>query len=178
MIRNSDGSVFNVSGSISQFDPTDTSEHSLFNQWDSEIISQGGSPIIYYEVLIQPSTVDPLYLEDRGKLWSPKGIQLYCFYEPKPDENIQGLFGIDSPTEMIFELNYRDVLQRIGHPPKVGSALFTPHKSQMWRIIQRNDGEFKLWGQLRLQLICQKFQGSITDNSSTINTPQVDFKIN
>lgn len=176
-IRNVDGTVYNPSGSLRNFNP-ESPEHDLFNQWDQEIIVQGGSPIFYYEVLIQPQTVDPLYLEDRGKLWCPKGIELWCLYEPQPNQNVQGLFGIDAPDEMIFEFNYRDVLKKVGHPPKVGSRLFTPHKNESWQIIQRNDGEFKMWGQLRLQLICQKFQESTTDNSKTINQPQPDFKIN
>jgi hypothetical protein len=79
---------------------------------------------------------------------------------------------------MIFEMNYRETLQKIGHVPKIGSRIFTPHKSESWVIVQRNDGEFKMWGQLRLQLICQKFQESTTDNSKTIQQPNVDFKIN
>jgi hypothetical protein len=79
MIRNTDGTPYQVSGSISQFDPNNP-EHDLFNQWDAELIATQ-SPIYYYEVMIQPQTVDPLYLEDRGKLWCPNGIQLFCFYE-------------------------------------------------------------------------------------------------
>lgn len=176
-IRNPDGSYYRAVGSIQQFDP-ENPEHNLFNQWDQEVIRQGGSPIFYYEVLIQPQTVDKLYLEDRGKLWSPVGVELWCFYEPKPNQNVQGLFGIDAPDEMIFELNYRECLQKIGHAPKIGSRLFTPHKRESWVVIQRNDDEFKMWGQLRLQLICQKFQESTTDNSKAINQPQPDFKIN
>lgn len=177
MIRNPDGSPYRVAGSIQQFDP-ENPEFNLFNLWDQEAIHQGGSPIFYYEVMIQPSTVDPLYLEDRGKLWSPVGIQLYCFYEPIANQNAQTAFGIDAPDEMIFELNYRETLQLVGHAPKVGSRLFTPHKRENWEIIQRNDGEFKMWGQLRLQLICRKFTESITDNSGVIQQPQPDFKIN
>lgn len=177
MIRNPDGSCFQLTGSLQQFDPQENPEIELFNNWDSEIIRQGGSPIFYYEVMIQPNTVDPLYVEDRGKIWSTHPVQLWCFYDPQPNQNAQGLFGIDAPDEMIFELNYRECLQRIGHPPKVGSRLFTPHKRESWEIIQRNDGEFKGWGQLRLQLICRKFQDSST-NSGVQVQPQVDFKLN
>jgi hypothetical protein len=176
-ITNPDGTPYNPVGQIQQFDP-ESPEHNLFNQWDQELIRQTGSPIYYYEVHIQPQTVHPLYLEDRGKLWSPKGIQLWCLYEPKASQNLQGLFGIDAPDEMIFELNYREVLQLCGHPPKIGSRLFTPHKRENWIIIQRNDDQFKMWGQLRLQLICQKFQESTTDNSKSMNQPQPDFKLN
>jgi hypothetical protein len=176
MIRNSDGSCYQLAGSIQQFDP-ENPEFNLFNLWDQEIIKQGGSPIFYYELMIQPQSVDPLYIEDRGKLWSTIPIQLYCFYDPQPNQNAQGMFGLDSPDEMVFEFNFRDVLNRVGHSPKVGSRLFTPHKGENWEVIQRNDGEFKLWGQLRLQLICRKFQESAT--TSGVNPqPKVDFKLN
>jgi hypothetical protein len=176
MIINSDGSCFQLTGSLQQFDPGNQ-EHDLFNIWDEEVIRQGGSPIFYYEVLIQPQTVDPLYVEDRGKLWAIKPIQLWCYYDPQPNQNAQGLFGIDAPDEMVFEFNYRDVLNRIGHAPKVGSRLFTPHKGENWEVIQRNDGEFKMWGQLRLQLICKKSQ--ISNTSTGVNPqPLTDFKLN
>jgi len=176
MIRNPDGSCYHLVGSIQQFDP-ENQEHNLFNLWDEEVIQQGGSPIFYYELLIQPNTVDPLYVEDRGKLWSTNGIKLWGFYDPQPNTNTQGLFGIDAPDEMVFEFNYRNVLNKIGHVPKVGSRLFTPHKGESWEIIQRNDGEFKMWGQLRLQLICRKFQESTT--TTGVNPqPMPDFKLN
>jgi hypothetical protein len=127
--------------------------------------------------MIQPQTVDPLYVEDRGKLWSPVPVQLYGFYEPQANQNAQGNFGIDAPDEMIFEFNFRDVLRRVGHAPKVGSRLYTPHKGENWEVIQRNDGEFKMWGQLRLQLICRKFQESGT-TTGVNSQPGVDFKLN
>lgn len=178
MILNPDGTPFKLTGSLQQFDPgNENPETALFNSWDEEVIRQGGSPIYYYEVMIQPNTVDPLYIEDRGKLWSIHPVELWCFYEPQPNRNEQGLFGIDGPDEMIFEFNYRDVLKRVGHPPKIGSKLFTPHKGEHWEIIQRNDGEYKGWGQLRLQLICKKFQDSAT-NSGIQAKPSVDFKLN
>lgn len=176
-LTNPDGTPYSVVGSIQSFDP-ENPEHDLFNLWDQEVIRQGGSPIYYYECLVQPQTVDPLYLEDRGKLFSPVGTELWCFYEPVANQNAQGAFGIDAPDEMIFELNYREVLNKIGHPPKVGSRLFTPHKRESWIIIQRNDAEFKMWGQLRLQLICQKWTENRTDNSGLSKQPQPDFKIN
>jgi hypothetical protein len=176
MIRNPDGSCYHLTGSLQQFDP-ENPEHKLFNMWDQEIIRQGGSPVFYYEVMIQPNTVDPLYVEDRGKLWSVHPVELWCYYDPQPNQNNQGLFGIDAPDEMIFELNYRECLEKIGHPPKIGSRLFTPHKRESWVIVQRNDGEFKAWGQLRLQLICQKFTESSTTSGINVQ-PGVDFKLN
>ena len=163
MLKNNDGTPYQVSGNISLYNTPD-SEHCLFDLYDQEAIKIGGSPIEYYEVFIQTSTVDPLYLEDRGKIWSNNPIPLYATYEPAPSKNFMNAFGMDSPEEVIFELNYRAVLDAIGHPPKIGSRIFTPHLRENWEIIQRNTGEYKLWGVLRLQLLCKKFQESASSS--------------
>lgn len=176
-IYRDDGTPYVPTGSIQQFDP-EQPEHELFNQWDEEAIKRGGSPIFYYEVLIQPQTVDPIYLEDRGKLFSPIPVQLWCSYDPMPSENLMGPFGIDAiAAETIFELNYRSVLKAIGHPPKLGSRLYTPHLRENWVIAQRNLNEYKMWGALRLELLCQKFQETSTTGEGKVTTRTPDFKI-
>ena len=68
-IYNNDGTEYKAVGDIRQFDP-ENPDICLFNLWDEEIIRMGGSPIFYYEVFIQQGTVDPLYWEDRGKIFS------------------------------------------------------------------------------------------------------------
>lgn len=175
-IRDSNGKPFTTSGSMQQFDP-ENPEHCLFNLWDEEVIRIGGSPIFYYEVFIQIGSLDRLYREDRGKLWSNHPIQLWAVYEPVPPQNFQNVFGIDSPDEMVFELNYQAVLRDVGHPPKIGSRIFTPHKREDWVIIQRNLGENKLWGEIRLQLLCQRFQESVTTGEGKVTQKQPDFDI-
>ena len=162
---------------MQQFDP-ENQEHALFNLWDEEAIKIGGAPIYYYEVIISFNTIDDLYLEARDKLFSNIPIQLWGYYDPVPAQNYQNAFGIDSPDEMIFELNYRSVLKAVGHPPKIGSRLYTPHKREDWVIVQRNLGEWKVWGELRLQLLCQRFQESVTTGEGKVTQPKPDFKIN
>jgi hypothetical protein len=162
---------------MAMFDPL-SPEHDLFNLWDEEIIQIGGSPIFYYEVFIQPQTVDPLYQEDRGKIWSNIPVELWAWYDPVEEQNFQTAFGLDSPDELVFELNYRAVLNKLGHPPKVGSRIYTPAKRENWEIIQRKVGEFKLWGELRLRLLCQRFQESTTTMEAQVQTPVPNFKIN
>ena len=135
MIINPDGSRYEVSGSISQFDPN-SQEHDLFNLWDQEIIMMGGSPLYYYEVFISSANIDPLYLEARNKLYSNNPIQLYGLYEPIRSQNQMSAFWIDSPDDMQFDLNYRAVLSAIGHMPKLGSRLHSPHMREDWEIIQ------------------------------------------
>jgi hypothetical protein len=161
VIKNNDGTPWKPLGTIQQFLPQNPA-HDLFNFWDQEIIRQGGTPLFYFEVFIQLQTVDKLYLEDRGKLWAPKGIELYGFYEPVEQQTPSTAFGLDAPDEVILELNYRAFLETVGHPPKRGSRVFTPHRSENWVIVDTRLAEFKLWGAIRLQLICQKFQESTT----------------
>lgn len=168
MIRNCDGTPYQLSGSIATFDPTNP-DHFLLNSFDSELIQIAGSPILYYEVFIQVNnTLDPLYREDRGKIWSNNPIQLYGTYEPIPSQNYINMFGIDAPDEIQFQFNYRSVLQAIGHPPKIGSRLLTPHKGENWVVIQRNVGDFFLWGELRLTVIAQRFQESTTTGEGKV----------
>ena len=172
-----DGKPYQCVGSIQQFDP-ENPEHDLFNMWDEEIIRMGGSPIFYYECLIQTATIDPLYREDRGKLWCPEPIQLWANYEPVEQQNFASNFGIDSADEVKFELNYQAVLRAIGHPPKVGSRIQTPHKNENWIIVQRKVGEFKLWGELRLFLVCERWQENTADGLGDMPQKKPDFTIN
>ena len=100
-----DGKPYNPTGSLQQFDDG-LPERDLFNKWDEESIRLGGSPLFYYELFIDINHIDPLYVESRAKIYSKNPIQLWCVYEPIPSQNMQTAFGIDSPDEMTFELNY------------------------------------------------------------------------
>lgn len=175
-VLNPDGSVYQVAGSIQQFNPS-APELCLFDMWDQQAILQGGSPIFYYEVLIQSGSIDPLYLEDRGKIFNNNPIQLYGYYEPITSQNFQDVFGIGGPDDIVFEFNYTAVLKAIGHPPKVGSRIYTPQRREDWVVIQRNVAEFKMWGILRLQLVCTRFQESVTTGEGKVTTKKPDFRI-
>ncbi len=169
MLR-ADGSPYTTAGKLQQYNPG-SNNHKLFDIWDQAAIKQGGSPIYYSEVFIPTAVIDTDYLEARGKLWSPNPIELWCFYEPITSQNYMNSFGFDSPDDVIFELNVKATLAACGHMPRLGSRIFTPHLGEYWKIIQRNLGEFKMWGALRLQLICRRWQDSVTDNSTKIPTP-------
>jgi hypothetical protein len=162
LIYNKDGTPYKTTGRISQFNPN-SNELDLLNRWDQEAIVKGGSPIFYYEVFIQPQTIHPVYLEDRGKIFSPIPIQLWAMYEPIASENHVDQFGFDSPNdEVIFEFNYRYILDQIGHPPKIGSKIYTPHLGENWEIIDRKTAEFKKWSVTRMKVRCRRFQESDT----------------
>ena len=175
-ILNPDGTPYNVVGSLKQFDP-ESPDHNLFNSFDQEAIMIGGSPLLYYEVFIQISTMDQLYLEDRGKLWSPNGVQLYGYYEPIEPQNPSTAFGIDGVGDVLFECNYRAVLQAIGHMPKRGSRIQTPHLNEFWVIVDTRLTQFQLWGALHLQIICERFQETTTTGEGNVPTPRPDFTI-
>ena len=117
-------------------------------------------------------------MRDRGKIFSNNPIQLYALYEPIASQNYQNMFGLDAPDEMMFEVNFQAALDAVGHLPKIGSRIHTPHKREDWKIIQRNAGEFKLWGEIRLQLLCEKFQESVTTGEGKVTQKKPDFKIN
>lgn len=175
-LKKCDGTPYQLRGCVQMYDPNDRT-HDLFNMWDQEAIIRGGSPIFYYEVIITADMIDPIYLEARNKLFSNNPVQLWCTYEPIPSQNMLNQFGIDAPDEMKFELNYRSVLQNVGHPPKIGSRLFTPHLRENWVIVQRNLGEFKLWGALRIELICQRFQEDVVTGNGKVTQKEPDLKI-
>lgn len=176
VIRNPDGSPYKVAGSIQQYDP-ESPDFDLFNLWDSEAIKQGGAPVFYYEVFIQSNTIDPLFLEDRGKMWSPNPIQLWTIYDPVPAQNFMSFYGMDSPDEILFEFNFKDVIDTVGHPLKIGSRLFTPHRREHWEVVQRGDESYQMWGQFRMQVMCKRFQESLTTGAGKVTQKEPDYSI-
>jgi len=178
VILNPDGSKFQPTGTLQQFDP-ENSEHDLFNLWDQEVIEIGGSPMYYHDLFINVNNIDELYVEARDKLWSEHPICIHGYYDPRPSENMMGMFGIDSPMlETMFEFNYKHVLTKIGHAPKIGARIYTPHKRENWVIVQRNVEVYQMWGEIRLQVICNRFQESLTTGEGKVTQREPDFKLN
>lgn len=168
MIKNPDGSVFKLKGSLNAYDP-ENPIHSVLNKYDEEIIERTGTPIYYYEVLIQQNTVDPIYNEDRGKLFNPCYVKLYAFYEPPQAQASSTLYGMDNiDEEVVFELNYQAVINCLKRIPKIGSRIYTPHRGENWQIIDYKLSNFALWGALRLILHCRKFQENLTNNNGEV----------
>jgi len=173
-LLDNNGKPYRTSGTSQQFDPGN-SQHNLFNLWDEDAIRLGGSPIYYYEMFISTGEIDTDYWECRGKLYSNNPIEIWAMYEPMAAQNYMSAFGVDSLNEIILECNTKSVIKAIGHMPKVGARIYTPHLGENWEIIQRNLGEFKMWGALRVQLICRQFQESVTTSSGRVteNSPNI-----
>lgn len=163
MIRNCDGTPYCLQGEIKAYQPNGKSQ-TLFNKYDAEVIKMSGSPIYYYEILIQIQTIDDLYQEDRGRLFSDCPVKLYAYYEPPQQQTNSSMIGIDVPDEeAIFELNYEATKNCLGgKEPKMGSRIYTPHRGENWVVLDRRLESFKLWGALRLLLHCRKFQETST----------------
>lgn len=177
MIRNPDGSPYSVSGTLQTYKPCDQTDKELFNRYDAEIIRINGTPIYYYELFLDSNNIDPLYREARAKVWSQNPVCLYGFYDPITSQNYVNMFGIDSPDEVIFEFNYQAVLQALGHKPKIGSRLFTPHKREHWEIKQTNVADWKMWSEIRLQVICDRFQETLSTGEGKVTKDEPPYKI-
>src|SRR4051812_11720331 len=122
MIKNCDGTPYQVGGCFRMFDPNNPAS-GFINSLNANLFEIAGSPIFYYEVFIQVSQIDKLYLEDRSKLWSNDPVQFYGIYEPIEQQNPSGAFGIDGLGDILIECNREAVINAIGHIPKRGSRL-------------------------------------------------------
>lgn len=176
MIHQRNGIPYRLAGTRQQFNDLNP-DLALFDIWDQEAIKVGGSPIYYYEVFIPEQTIDPLYLENRAKIWSTSPIELWCLYEPTAATNTQTAFGIDSPDEMKFEFNYRALLDAIGHKPMIGSRLRTPFLKEDWEIVQMNLGEFKMYKALRADILCKRFQDDAVGGPGIVSQKDIQYKI-
>jgi len=166
MLRNTDGTPYKL-GDLKLYDPCKP-DYELMNKWDEEIIERSGSPIYYYEIFINVSSIDPLYREARDKLFSPNPIEFHAIYEPISSQFYQDEFGIGSPDEVVFECNKSSVLNKINHFPKPGSRIFSPHRRENWEIIQCKTGDFHYWSEFRLSILCKRYQESITTQNGQV----------
>lgn len=171
-IRNPDGTIFKPTGCLRQFDP-ENPNHTFFSNMDAEAIEIGGSPLEYYEMFV--GTIDPLYLESRDKLWSPLPTIIYGYYEPIEPQNPSNQFGIGGLGDVMFTTNYRAVVAAIGHVPKRGSRIKTPHLNENWVIVDIRVSDFAYWGAVHLQIVCERFQEDIKDPK--ISDPKPDYTI-
>jgi len=174
-MKNPDGSPYKTLGSLQQFNP-ENKQICLLNFWDQEAIKLGGSPIFYHELVVNSGDIDPVYLEARNKLFRDP-VQLWGFYVPTPTTNYVNQYGIDGIDMMIFEFNYRMVLDTLGHRPIIGSRLFTPHKGENWVIKTIQTNQYDLWNAIRLQMVCDRYQESITTQEGAVTQRKTDFNI-
>jgi hypothetical protein len=167
VIRNPDGTVYKPAGTLSQLIP-DSPTHDLFDLWDQEVIKLGGSPLLYYEVIIPQSAIDKQYIEARTKLWTQHPVEIFAVYDPVPSPLDQGLFGIDGPTDMVFYTNYRATLNAIGHLPIIGSRIWSPHLRENWEVIDRKLGDFYRFNVFRCEIHCKRFQETLTTGEGQV----------
>lgn len=177
MIYGKDGKPYKPSGCYQLFNDK-LPERDLVNKWDAEALKMGGSPIYYYEIFIDINNIDPLLMESRAPIWSQVPITLYGTYPIAASENNQGFWGLDNPTgEVPFEFNYKNVLETLGHPPKIGSRLQTPFLNEQWEIIENKTGDYRFYQSTRLICICSRFQEDRVSGTSIAKQPDVNFEI-
>lgn len=172
-----DGSTYQTKGSVQQFDPKG-SANELFNRYNKEIIEIGGSPIFYHELFIPSQSIDKLYIESRSKMWSQHPIEVMASYEPLAPQLRMSLFGPDGHSEsMVFYTNYQHFLERVGHPPVIGSRIYTPQMKENWEVLDRRTGGFQNWGIVVLEIHCKLFQESLTTGEGRVSQPKQDYDI-
>jgi len=181
MIKKADGTCFKLYGDAASHDPNNV-DHALFDNFDQEVIGLSGAPVLYYKFRVD-SNHDPLYGEARERIIDAEGIEICMHWEPVPPQQDLGVFGIDSPDEIIFSVNLAEWRDKIGvEMPRVGGMIYTPWNKQRWEIIQYNIGEFKIWGKHRIEIVTRKWQDSTTTapdpgrESDRINAASVEVR--
>jgi hypothetical protein len=163
-----DGTPYTTRGSLQQFSPTGNT-HDLFNRYNREIIEAGGSPVHYYEVFIPTGSIDKVFVESKNKVWSQHPVEFTAIYEPLNPQLAMTIFGpnsIDQP--MVFYTNYQSFLDKIGHPPVLGSRLYTPQLKEHWEILDRRTSGYQNWGVVTLEIHCKRFQESLTTGEGRV----------
>lgn len=174
MIKNSDGTPYTLGGSLNTFDPQNP-DLTLLDDLFLESLQINGVPVLIYPVLIQMTSFDKLYAEDRSKLWAQIPTELNAFMEPVTNQNYQNVFGIDSPGDIVMEFSRKQLMEKLNGLPKVGSRIFVPFRRENFIVVQRNMGAMRAWHTVSIQIVAQHFQTSSTDASGT---PSANTKTN
>lgn len=165
MIKNPDGTPYEL-GQIGHYDHKNP-DHELFDSYDQEMIDIAGADIDYYRVVVD-SNVDPIYHEQRQKLFLQQPVRLQSVWEPATPAWGDIGVGWSSEESMMFSFNLPDFLEKVKEMPRIGSLILTCDEGVYWEIVntQINVPESrKMWGKHRIIVQATKHQGTITDYS-------------
>lgn len=167
MIKRTNGTPYVLPGRLGLYSPS-SPDHDLMDRIDQEAIRMGGSPILYYRLIMQGAKVDPLYHEIRDKLYAPPVEVCTLFQPPTPLQNIDP-YGIDNPTDILFTFNKTHFLAQVGELPTAGSQIYTIVDNNYWEIIQPNinivtDMDRMIWGNIRIQVNARRYQQTSTEH--------------
>jgi hypothetical protein len=165
MIRDACGKPYQLSGSLQMFDQNNP-DLAMLHSINAELYRIYGSPALFFPILINVDNVDKLWIEDRTKLWAP-GIEIFVLYTPLPAVFQQGQFGIDGPMDLVLETHNQSLIAALGQAPRIGSKIFLPLKREWFVLTAAQNENFALWNQFGINLICQRFQETVTDASGS-----------
>ena len=170
MLKNPDGSPYLPSGNANNYDLVNP-DHDLMDSVDQEQIELSGAPIEYYRVLVD-ARVDPLYNEQRQKVFLQEPVRMKAVFEPVPPVWNDIQVGFSSDETMMFSFNRKDFLERVGEKPRIGSLIRTCDEGIYWEIVNDKvnvQGEDrKMWGKHRFLVTCVKYQSTVTDSSPSM----------
>lgn len=122
---------------------------------DGYWIESAGHPIIVKGVFTVREK-DEVYFGRLTNL-SPINIIIYGFYD-YPTESQFSIFGIDSPEEMVVQINPETISEKL--VPAIGTLLNI--ESCDWLVVNRAYVHNRFIGKYRLALQCQRYQESVT----------------
>jgi hypothetical protein len=169
MLRRLDGSPYVPSGNADNYDPSNP-DHDLMDSVDQEVIEQSGAPIEYYRVIVD-GRVDPLYNEQRQKIFLQQPVTMMAVWEPATPAWNDITIGFSSDETMLFSFNRIEFLEIMGEQPAIGSIIKTCDEGTWWEIVNNKvnveNEDRKMWGKHRFVVTCNKYQPTVTDSSPT-----------
>jgi hypothetical protein len=124
---------------------------------DGYWIENAGHPILVKGVFTAREK-DELHI---GKWadFSPINAIIYGFYD-YPAESQFSIFGIDSPEEMVVQINTEMASANMNGIPAIGTLLNIENCN--WIVVNRGYVHNRFIGKYRLSLQCERYQESVT----------------
>jgi hypothetical protein len=132
---------------------------------DGYWIESAGHPIIVKGVFTVREK-DEIYFGRWANL-STINITIYGFYD-YPTESQFSIFGIDSPEEMVVQINPEIVSEKLDGIPPIGTLLNI--EGCDWLVVNRGYTHNRFIGKYRLSLQCQRYVESVTTGKNGIHT--------
>lgn len=121
-----------------------------FNRIDQETIELGGSDM-YYIKFMQTDNYDPLYEEDRDKVYASKRL-VRGHYTPSPITQEMSQHGIKLTNDQRFIFNKDYLKKKLGRDPRAGDIIQPRFQNIYFEITEIHEESFNIWGVYHLSL--------------------------